>query len=357
MIHVGHEAARLLLDDAYGGGQFLIAQQAVALAGRLQVVNGIQVDVRTVADERIEIAGHGQIEHQQRSLPPRGVNAAEVLEGHDGLSRAGRADDQVGRGQRTVKFLPRPGLALPRACPLDGPLEAAIDDGDPPGPFVAEITQGFFRHLTRPDDERFLVVEALEDLPGEVGHGHAGNAHATLVDGGFAAYAAGDADGGLKGHVQQRAGGLKLAGRLVGLLDLGQDLRFAEHHAVQTGGHAEQVPHGGFIGVDEQVRHDLAGLDLMKAGQKAADFFQAGDRRRLTGRVDLHAIARGEQHAFHVAERNPPLLQGIFRLLPAEGQAFADGNRSAMMAATHDLDVHESPPVGPGLSGELKIEN
>ena len=81
-------------------------------------------------------------------------------------------------------------------------------------------------------------------------------------------HAAGDADGGLKGHVQQRAGGLALGGRLVGLFHLGQDLRFAQHHAVQAGGHAEQVPHGRFIGADEQVRHDLAGIELMEAGEE-----------------------------------------------------------------------------------------
>ena len=175
------------------------------------------------------------------------------------------------------------------------------------------------------------------------------------MDGGFGGYAAGNADGGLKGHVQERTRGLALGGRLVGLLHLGQDLRFAEHHAVQAGGHAEQMPHGGFIGVDEQVRHDLAGIELVKAGQKMADFFHAGDRRRLAGRIDLHAIAGGKQHAFHVAERKPPLSQGLFRLLPAESQAFADADRSAMMAATDDLDVHESPPLGPGLRGGIAI--
>ncbi len=201
-----------------------------------------------------------------------------------------------------MKFLPRSRLALPLLGALAGAIETPIDDGDPPGPFVTEVAEGFFGHFTSPDDERFLVVEALEDLPGEVGHGHAGNAHATLVDGRFRAYAAGNADGGLKGRMQERAGGLALGGRLVGLLHLGQDLGFAQDHAFQAGGHAEQVPHGGLIGVDEQVRHDLARIELMKAGQEVADFLHAGNRRRLAGRVDLHAIARGKQHALHVAE-------------------------------------------------------
>ena len=117
MIHLGHEAVRLLLDDPLGGGQFLVAEQAVVLAGRLEVVDGIEVDVGAVADERIEIARHGQIEDQQRPLPPRGVNGAELVEGHDGLSRARRADDQVGRGQRSCAVPPRAalGLAIARA--------------------------------------------------------------------------------------------------------------------------------------------------------------------------------------------------------------------------------------------------
>ena len=69
MIHLGHEAARLLFDDPHGGGQFLVAQQAVVLAGRLQIVDRVEIDFRAVADGRIEIAGHGQVENEQRPLP------------------------------------------------------------------------------------------------------------------------------------------------------------------------------------------------------------------------------------------------------------------------------------------------
>ena len=125
VIHLGHETARLLLDDPLGGGQFLVAQQAVVLAGRLEVVDRIEVDVRAVADGRIEIARHGQVENEQRPLPPRGVDGAEFVEGHDGLSRARRADDQVGRGQRGVQFLPGPRLALPLARPAGRPARSS----------------------------------------------------------------------------------------------------------------------------------------------------------------------------------------------------------------------------------------
>ena len=61
-----------------------------------------------------------------------------------------------------------------------------IDHRNLPRAFVAQVAQRLFGHFAGADHQRLLIVEALEDLPGEVGHRHAGNAHAALVDGGLA---------------------------------------------------------------------------------------------------------------------------------------------------------------------------
>ena len=51
--------------------------------------------------------------------------------------------------------------------------------------------------------------------------------------------------------MRQRTGGLLLRGQLIGLLDLREDLRLADDHAVETTGHKEQVAHRVLAGLDE----------------------------------------------------------------------------------------------------------
>lgn len=204
------------------------------------------------------------------------MDCAELLGGDDCPSGAGGADDQIRGGKGRVQFPPGAGPPVPMCGQLAGALETAVDNGYQLCPFVPKVTQRLLRHFAGADDERLLVVEAFEDSAGEVGHCHAGNAHSALVDGGFGGYAAGDADGRLESLVQERPGCLALRGRLIGLLHLGEDLRFAQHHAVQAGCHAEQVPHRRFVGIDEQVGHDVARIDAMDAGQEYADLVDVG---------------------------------------------------------------------------------
>ena len=84
----------------HGGGQLLVAHRAVPLAGRLQVVDRIEIDVGPVADGRVEIARHGQVENQQRPLRTARLDPRERRQRDDRLRRARGADDQVGGGQR-----------------------------------------------------------------------------------------------------------------------------------------------------------------------------------------------------------------------------------------------------------------
>ena len=321
---------------------------AVPLAGGLQVVDRVEIDVGPAADGRIEVARHGQVEHQQRPLaaaPPRsaesrpgvtiGSPAAVVL-----ITRSAAARASGSSSQGRASAAPLPGQ-------LAGPLEMPVDHGDPPRALVAEVTQRFLGHLARADHQRLLVVESLEDLPGEVGHGHAGNAHAALVDGRFGGHAAGDADGRLKGRVQQRPGVVVLDGRLVRLLHLGENLRLAHHHAVQAGGHGEQVPHRLLADVVIQVRRDLGRIELVEAGQEAGHLLAAGrprpprrPRRPPPGCTSTAAPPPSLRNTRRQWSRASPVCSGPKR------QPLADGDRRAVMAATDDLDVHNKAEGG-----------
>ena len=191
------------------------------------------------------------------------------------------------------------GRARPLHCRANfGALEVPIDDRYPACALVAKISQRFFGHFAGADHQRLLVVEAFEYLPGEIGHCHAGNAHAALVDGRFGGHAAGDADRRLKCRVQQRAGVVAIDRRLVCLLHLGQNLRLAHHHAVQAGGHGEQVPHGVPAGEMVKVRQQFGRIQLMEAGQEAGHLVAGGCGGRLACGVDFHPVASRQEHRF-----------------------------------------------------------
>ena len=51
-------------------GSSLVALGAIPAAGRFQIVDRVEIDIRAIADGGVEIARHGQIENQQRPLDP-----------------------------------------------------------------------------------------------------------------------------------------------------------------------------------------------------------------------------------------------------------------------------------------------
>ncbi len=68
MVQIVHEPPRFVFDDRHRGGQFAVAIAAIPLANRFQVVDRIQIHAQAIADRRLEIARHRQIENQQRPL-------------------------------------------------------------------------------------------------------------------------------------------------------------------------------------------------------------------------------------------------------------------------------------------------
>ena len=71
---------------------------------------------------------------------------------------------------------------------------------------------------------------------------------------------------------------LRVARERVGVLDLAEDLRLAEHHRFEAGRDAEQMPHGVGVGVQiKELAEPLAGQLVMT--------LQPVGRRRLRCRA------------------------------------------------------------------------
>ena len=316
----------------------------------LQIVHREQVHAQAVADGRVEVAGNGQVQHQQRPLIALRFDAAEIFQTNDRLGRSGGRDDHVGFGQGVQQLVPGPGAALPSLGQLFGPIQRAVHHGDVLGPFVGGVAERLFGHFAGADDEHLLVVEAFENLLGELGHGHAGHADPLAVDGGFVADASGGFQRGLEHGVRDRSGRLAAASQVVGLFDLGSDLRFADHHAVQPGGHHEQVHHRFLAAAAEQLFQHLVGVQLVESGQELAHLAVAEQLLGAFGRrVELHPVASGQDHGFHLGELPAESGQGLLGFLRRESQLLPQLHRRVVMAAAHQMDH------GCGPSGKLPM--
>ena len=186
-----------------------------------------------------------------------------------------------------------------------------------------------------------LSLEALENLPGEIGHRHAGHAHAPLVDGRLVGHAAGHADRRLKHGVQERPGAVLSGGKLVSVFHLARIWRFAQHHAVEARGHGEQVPHGDFIAMVIEPRDDRLQLEMMEAGQETGDLLQ----RRLFGLFRWRRRFPRDCRSKPAPPRPPEKsaagsIERFASLTGRESQLLPKIERRIVVATADDLKLH-----------------
>ena len=172
----------------------------------------------------------------------------------------------------------------------------AIEDRDVADAFVAQIAKRFLGRLAGAQDQSRLVVEPLEDTPGEIGHRHARHADAALMQGRFRGHASRRASAPPERPRATAARPPPLDRRLIRLLHLGRNLRFAQHHAVEARRHAEQMPHGRLFLMPVQMFDRFGWIEAVKSGQEIGDLFQRRFRGAFRGRVNFHAIAGRKQH-------------------------------------------------------------
>ena len=194
-------------------------------------------------------------------------------------------------------------------------------------------------HLAGADHQDALFLQAREDPRGEV-HGHRGDADSPLADFGRLVDALGCAEGPVKQAVEVLARGLGLDGPDKGRLDLPDDLRLAEDHAVQAGGDLEQVARRLLSLEPVSQRSEFLDAHVVKLGQCRDEVI---GRRRPVGRspaIDLHAVARREDDEFGLVEPGPQDGQGSLDGRVVEGQPLPHLQRRRLMIHTHAQNLH-----------------
>ena len=140
-------------------------------------------------------------------------------------------------------------------------------------------------HLAGADHERRAGVKIRVHALCQA-HRRRGERDRILADAGLRAHALGGGKGRLKQLVEPRPGTAGLMRNAVGILQLTENLRLAEHHGVESGGDAECVLDREAILMHVQTGGNV-GLVAMMALQPLRQFLAA----RRPGPIDLGAIA------------------------------------------------------------------
>ena len=199
----------------------------------LQVVDVVQEDVVHLVDGRLDVARHGDIDQEHGLVAAGGDDALHVVFAQDVMRRAGRGDHDIDLGQHADEARVFDRSALEEAGHFDGALVGAVGDEDVGRARAAQVAGGQFGHLARAHDHDRAVVERAEDLARQL-DGSVADGDGHLADAGIGADAFGDAECAGEQAFQPSADGPGVLGGGVGVLELAEDLRLADHHGIEA---------------------------------------------------------------------------------------------------------------------------
>ena len=134
-------------------------------------------------------------------------------------------------------------LAVEAVRQFLAPFHGAVGNRDAFRVLRGKVCGAQFDHFAGADEQYVLFGDLVEDALRQA-HGGGRHGHAVGADFRAAAHFLGDRKAALEQLVQIRAQAARFVGRADGILDLPQDLRFAQHHRIEPGGDAEGVAHG-----------------------------------------------------------------------------------------------------------------
>ena len=137
------------------------------------------------------------------------------------------------------------GTAVPASARASSWARAqrAVGHVDRERALLDQVLGGQLAHLAGADQQHRAAVEAVEDLLGQLHRGE-GDRDRVPRDLRLRAHALGHAEGLAEQRVQLRPDRLARLRQREGVLHLAEDLRLADHHRVEAGGHAEGVADG-----------------------------------------------------------------------------------------------------------------
>ena len=166
-----------------------------------------------------------------------------MVGGEDDAEGAGGTDDDIGAVEVAVDLFEGNGIAAKRLGKRLRVLEISVGDDHVAYASGDQVFEREFGHLTGADDEDGLAGEVHENGDGEIdGDGADGNA--ARADLALGTDFLGDGECALEERVHDFVRGLFGVGENVGVMDLAENLLFANDEAVEAGGDSEEVSDG-----------------------------------------------------------------------------------------------------------------
>ena len=336
------ERLGLAVDDALGLGQRLGALAVAVLGDLAQVVDGVEIGVAQPADVRLDVAGHGQVEHEHRLLAASAQRGPHRVAGHQRHRAGGAGDDDVVIRQFVVQPVQADGARLELFGHGGGAVRTAVADRQRLHALTAEMTGAILDHLAGADHQRRQLLDLAEDLVGELERGER-QRDRVVADARFRAHQLGGLERMLEQAVENGAQGVVVLRALPGGLDLSDHLRFAQHHGIHARGHLEQVRDGLPLLEGEQVALEFA------VARAVPGVDPVGQRARpgaVAAGVEFGTIAGAYNGALVDAIGRAHRFESLAEPFRRERQPLADFNRRGSMTQSKGENRHEGTTIG-----------
>lgn len=280
-------------DDGFAESDLFLAALAGFGGEDLKAVDIVEVDLVDLADFGVDVAGDGDVDHEEGAVFAFAAHVFDVLGLDDVVGSAGRGDDDVDFLEGLLPVVEADGAATHLFGEEDGFVVGAVGNEHALGAAREEGLRGGTGHFAGADDHDLGILEVAEDFLGEVDGDAADRGLAFLDAGGVADFLA-DGEGALKEAVEDATSDASFESGGVALLDLAKDFGFAEDHGVEPADDAAEVD-GGFASV--LFVKVLVGGDseafLQVIGKGGGCFFEG-----VGGEIELGAVAGGDDDAF-----------------------------------------------------------
>ncbi len=209
------------------------------------------------------------------------------------------------------------------------------------GALGAQLPHGELAGRAGADDEHRTARERAEHLAGEV-DGHRADRDRAFADGRLGAHAFAHLDRLAEEPVEDGTGAAVATGRLIGVLELGEDLRLADDERVEARGDAEEVSDRLVAGHARDRATQRVGLDPAAHGERPDGELLGGPR--VGGQeVDLGAVAGRQHDRFAHAVARHELAAQARGLGAGQRETLAQLERRGLVGDAEHDKVHTEP--------------
>lgn len=336
-------------EDVAGGDLFFALAEAVGGDG-LEGVDVVEVDAVHLGAGGVDVAGDGDVDHEEGQAAALAKCAGDVGGVDDGVGCAGGSDDDIDIANFLLPGFEIDGATADFFGEGGGFIEGAIGDDDAGGSAGFEGGGDAAGHVAGAEDHDAAFFEVAEDFAGEL-YGGGAYGGGSVGDVGGGADELTDAEDVLKEAIEERPGGSGGVGVLVGFFYLAEDFGLAEDHGVEPGGDAGEVT-AGVLAV--AVVEGVGGGGVVEGEAFVEEFargFEGGCFRFSGGgTVDFDAVASGEDDGF--GEPTFAEIKERFRKLGlTERDPFAEGDGGGLVI---EAEADEGHGIG-NVEGEKRL--